>query len=302
MFRGLTSLAALLALLALSAPAAGAAEARGNDEDAIVVISGDVSVARGEVVDGVFIASGDARIAGRVDGDVVVLSGDILLSGTVDGDVFTASGKSRLLPSAEVTGDVGYGDQHPQVALDARVHGDVTREDFPDVGGLLPWIGGFVVWLAIGLSALALGALLLLIGPRAADALEERSREKVGPLIAIGIAILIVLPVMAFIAAITLVGLPLAFGLALALLPLGAVAYVVSAYVLGRRLVKPPRHRMLAFLAGLAVLRVLALVPLLGLVAGFAALVFGLGLIGAAIGAARKPADEAPAQPQIPGI
>ncbi|HET6997464.1 MAG TPA: hypothetical protein VFI03_02655 [Solirubrobacterales bacterium] len=302
MFRGLSSLAALLALLALSAPAAGAAGASGNDEDAIVVVSGDVSVARGETVDGVFIASGDARIAGHVDGDVVVFSGDVLLSGTVDGDLFTASGKARLLPSAEVTGDVGYADEHPEVALDARVHGDVTREDFPDVGGLVPWIGGFLVWLAISLSALALGVLLLLIGPRAAETLEARSRERVGPLIAIGIAILIVLPVAAFIAAVTLVGLPLALGIGLSLLPLGAVAYVVSAYVLGRRFVKPPRHRMLAFLAGLAILRVLALVPFLGLLVGLAALIFGLGLIGAAIGAAREPADEAPTPAQSPGI
>ncbi len=297
MLRGLSSLAALLATLALAAPAtAGAADAGGGDEDVLIVLAGDVSVARGETVDGVFIGSGDARIAGDVDGDVVVLNGDVLLAGRIDGDLFTADGKARLLPSAEVTGDVQYGDEHPQVSLDARVHGDVTKEDFPDLGGVLPWFGGFFIWLAIGLSAWVLGALLLLVAPRAAEALEARSREKVGPLIAIGIAILIVLPLTAFLAGITILGLPLAFGIVLSLLPLGAVAYVVSAYVLGRRLVKPPRHRMLAFLAGLAVLRLLAFVPILGLLIGLAAVVFGLGLIGAAIGAARGPADPQPAQ------
>lgn len=288
-------------MLALAAPAAvSAAEASGHADDAIVVISGDVSVARGETVDGVFIANGDARIAGDVDGDVVVFSGDVLVSGRIDGSIFTADGKARLLPSAEVTGDVAYADDRPQVALDARVEGDVTKEDLPDLGGLVPWIGGFVVWLAIGLSALILGLLLLLIAPRAADALEARSRERVGPLIAIGIAILIVLPLSAFLAAITLVGLPLALGIVLSLLPLGAVAYVVSAYVLGRRILKPPRHRMLSFLVGLAILRVAALVPILGLLVGLAAFVVGLGLIGAAIGAARESSSD-PAPAQSPG-
>jgi hypothetical protein len=294
--RGLSSVAALLATLALAAPA-GAAETTGAEaDDVVVVVVGDVSVPRGEVVDGVFIAAGDARIAGEVTGDVVIFSGDLLLSGRVDGDVFTADGTARLLPSAEVTGDVQYGDEHPQVALDARVHGDVAKEDFPDLGGLLPWVGGFLVWLAIGLSAGVLGALLLLIAPRAADALEARSRERTGPLIAIGIAILIVLPLVAFLAAITILGLPLAFGIGLSLLPLGAVAYVASAYALGRRVVKPPRHRMLSFLAGLAILRIAALVPFLGLLVGLAALVFGLGLIGSAIGAAREPDGPEPAR------
>ena len=303
MLRGFSSVAALLlAVLALAAgataaPAAVSAEgAGGGDEDAVVVVVGDVVVPRGETVGGVFIASGNARIAGRVDGDAIVLSGDVLVSGTIEGDLFTASGKSHLLPSAEVTGDVQYGDERPDVALDARVHGDVTKESWPDIGGLVPWVGGFVVWLAIGFSMLVLGGLLLLIAPRAADALEARSRERIGPLIAIGIAILIVLPLAAFLAAITIFGLPLAFGIGLSLLPLGAVAYAVSAYVVGRRIVKPPRHRMLAFLAGLAILRVAALVPILGLLVGLAALVFGLGLIGAAIGAARESADPAPAR------
>jgi cytoskeletal protein CcmA (bactofilin family) len=294
--RRLWSLATLLTLAALIAPAAvSAANAgAGDDGDAVVVISGDVAVDRGETVDGVFIASGDARIAGRVDGDVIVLSGDAVVSGRIDGDLFTASGTSRLLPSAEVTGDVGYGDEHPQVALDARVHGDVTKQDWPDVGGLFSWIGAFVIWLAVTLSLLALGALLLLIAPRAADALSARSRERLGPTIAIGIAILIVLPVTALIAAVTLVGIPLAIGIGLALLPLGAVAYLVSAYALGRRMVEPPRHRMLSLLAGLGALRVAAYVPVLGTVVGLAALVFGLGLIGVAIGSARSEPARSP--------
>ena len=291
MLRHSTFAAVALALMALAAPAAAAsaaAGASGETDSAIVVISGDVTVPRGQTVDGVFVVSGDTTIAGDVEGDVIVLSGDVVVSGRIDGDLFTAGGSARLLPSAEVTGDVGYGEEHPRVALDARVHGEVTEQDWPDVGDVFAGIGAFVIWLAVTLSLLAWGALLLLIAPRAADALYTRSRERLGPTIAIGIAIVIVLPVIAFVAAITLVGIPLALGIGLALLPLGATAYLVSAYALGRRMVEPPRHRMLAFLAGLGALRLVAFVPVLGALVGIAALIFGLGLIGAAIGAARE--------------
>lgn len=295
----LPSVAALLVLTALAAPAAAsAAGSGGHHEDAIVVLSGDVTVHRGETVDGVFIASGDATIAGRVDGDVIVLNGDVLVSGTIDGDLFTAGGTARLLPSAVVSGDVSYGDHHPEVSIDARVLGDVSKKSLPNIGSL-SWIGGFVVWLAITVSATLLGILLLLIAPRAADAIYERSRERIGPTIAIGIAILIVLPLTAFLAAITLLGIPLAVGIGLALLPLGAVAYVLAGWALGRRILKAPRGRILSFLVGIGILRIIALVPFLGALVGLAALVVGLGLIGAAIGAARTPAT--PASAQIPG-
>lgn len=279
----------LLIALGLALPAAApAAPTENHDGDAIVVISGDVTVPRGETVEGVFVASGDVRVAGDVDGDVVLISGDALVSGRIDGDLVTFGGRARLLPRAFVSGDVSYADERPVVSGDAIVRGDVTEVDWPDWGDLLPFIGVFVLWLAIGISAAILGALLLLIAPRAADAIYERSRERVGPVIAIGIAILIALPIAAAIAAVTLVGLPLAIAIGLGLLPLAAIAYVASAWALGRRIVRPPRHRIWSFLAGLAILRAAALVPLLGFLVGLAAVVFGLGLLGAAIGAARE--------------
>lgn len=293
MLRRVSSVATLVALLALLAvPAlAVAAGATGDHEDAaIVVIAGDVTVPRGETVDGVYVAAGDVTIRGHVSGDVAVLSGDVLLAGTVDGNLYTASGTARLLPSAEVGGDVSYADRRPEVSLDARVHGDVEKQEWPDFGGVLG-IGWILIWLAMSVSFALLGALLILIAPRAADSLYVRSRERVGPTLAIGVAIAIALPVAAAIAAITLVGLPLALGIGLALLPLGAVAYVATAWAIGRRILGPPRHRILSFLVGLAILRALALVPILGFLVALAAVVVGLGLIGAAIGAARGQSD-----------
>ncbi len=285
---------ALLCALALPA-SAFAVEAADNEEDAIVVISGDVTVPRGETVNAIVVADGDVRLAGHADGDVVLFSGDAIVSGRIDGDLITFGGRARLLPSAHVTGDVRYGDERPVVSGDAIVRGDVTSEDWDDSLEFLPFIGIFALWLGIGISMAILGMLLLLVAPRAADAIQARSRERVGVVIAIGFAVAICLPLAAGIAAITLVGIPLAFLLALALLPAAALAYVAAAYALGRRIVAPPRSRIWAFLAGLAILRAAALIPVLGFVVGLAAVVFGFGLIAAAIGAAREP-EAAPAR------
>ena len=287
--RLLLFIAPFLAIALLAAPACAATLPGQADDDALVVINGDVAVERGETVLGVFIVNGDARISGRVDGDVVLVAGDALVSGRVDGNVVTIAGRARLLPTAKVEGDLTYGDERPRVAPAATVEGEIQKEGWTDSLGLFPLIGAFLFWLAIGISAAVLGILLLLIAPRAADAVFAQAQTRIGPTIAIGIAILIVLPLFAGIAAITLVGLPLAIGIGLALLPLSAVAYVTAAWALGRVIVKPPHGRILAFLAGLAILRVAALAPILGLLVWLAAVIVGLGLIGAAIGAAREP-------------
>jgi hypothetical protein len=286
--RRVPSLVFLVLLAALALPALAPAQTSDHDEDAIVVISGDVTVARGETVDEIVVISGDVRLAGHVTGDVVLVSGDATISGRINGSLVTIGGQARLLPRAYVDGNVHYGDERPIVAGSAIVRGDVSKEDGLDSLDLLPFISVFFFWLAIGISMAILGSLLLLVAPRAADAIEARSRERVGPLIAIGIAVAIALPVAGAIAVVTVVGLPLAFVIALALLPLWAVAYCASAWVLGRRIVKAPRNRILAFLAGLGVLRALALAPILGFLVGIAAAIFGLGLIAAAIGAARE--------------
>jgi hypothetical protein len=289
-------LAILILLALLVVPAGAAGQTSDHEEDAIVVISGDVSVPRGESVDGIVVISGDVRVAGHVDGDVVLVSGDALVSGRIDGSLVTIGGQARVLPRALIRGNVHYGDERPVIAGSAIVRGDVSRENGFDALDLLPFISFFLFWIGVGVSMAILGILLLLIAPGAAAAIEARSRERLGLLIGFGVAIAIALPVAAAIAAVTLVGLPLGFVILLALAPLWAVAYCASAWVLGRRFVKPPRNQILAFLAGLAILRALALVPVLGFLVGLAAVIFGLGLIGAAIREARKRPAAAPAQ------
>ncbi len=281
---------ATVAVLALLAPAAAAADAEigAESDDAIIVLSGNVVVEPGQTVDGVYVASGDVLIQGHVTSDVFVLSGDVTVTGRIDGDLFIASGATQVL-AAEIGGNVIYADRHPEVSTDTVVGGEVKRLDWPDFGDGLPILGGIILWLAASVSFALLGALLILIAPRGADALIARSRERAGPTIAIGIAIAIALPALVVLAAITVVGLPLAIGLALALVPVFCVAYVVAAWALGRRLLGPPRERILAFLVGLAILRAAELVPIVGFLVTIAASVYGLGLIGAAIGAARNP-------------
>jgi hypothetical protein len=299
MLRG-WSIASLFAALALLVVLPGTAAADDRDDDTIVVITGGATVAEGETVDGVVVIDGPVTIDGTVGGDVFVVSGDTEISGEVTGDVTVIAEPAVINSGARIGGDLRYGDEEPEIASGARVDGEVSDEDWSDFrpAGLIGWA---VFWLALALSSLALGLLLLLIAPRAADAAYRQARDGAWRSAAAGLAIFILLPILAVLALATLVGLPLGLGVLLALLPLGAIAYVTTLWVVGRALVKPPRGRVLAFLAGWAIFSALLLVPFLGILAWLAATVFGLGVLGMALWRARSPTAPPPEARAAPG-
>ena len=270
-----------LALLILGlAPASAAGQtANGSERGDRVVITGPVSIDRGESVDDVVVIDGPVSVAGRVRGDLVVVSGRLAISGTVDGDVVAVAERATLAPGARIGGDLVYGDERPRVPGDATVEGDVKRVNFDDVADPAGFFGAAALWIAVSVSALVLGLVLLWLAPRALEAAFAAASTSLGSTIGWGLLLFFGLPILAVIALVTLVGIPFGVALLLALLPLYAIGYTTSAWLLGRRLVGPPRGRVLAFLAGLAILRVLAIIPILGGIVWWAATVVGLGAL-----------------------
>jgi cytoskeletal protein CcmA (bactofilin family) len=257
-----------------------------------VVITGPVTVDRGDTADDVVVVDGPVSVAGRVRGDLVVVSGSLRISGTVDGDVVTFADRAVLAPGARIGGDLKYGDERPRVPDGATVEGSIDKMNIDEITDPVGFIGAAALWIAVSVSALVLGLLLLWLAPRALDSAFAAASTRIGPAIGWGLLLFFGLPILAVIALVTLVGIPLGVALLLALLPLYAIGYTTSAWLLGRRLVGPPRGRVLAFLAGLAVLRLLAIIPVVGGIVWFAATVVGLGALMVATWRARRDSHE----------
>jgi cytoskeletal protein CcmA (bactofilin family) len=279
-----------LALLILAVTPAGAAGQATNEPSRgdRVVITGPVTIDRGQTADDVVVIDGAVSVAGTVRGDLVVVNGNLRISGTVNGDVVTFADRATLAPGARVGGDLVYADKRPLVPGGATVEGDVKRVSVDDVTDPAGFIGAAALWIAVSVSALILGLLLLWLAPRALEAAFAGASTSLGPTIGWGLLLFFGLPILAVIALVTLVGIPLGVALLFALLPLYAIGYTTSAWLLGRRLVGPPRGRLLAFLAGLAILRLLAIIPIVGGIVWFAATVVGLGALLVATWRARR--------------
>lgn len=95
------------------------------------------------------------------------------------------------------------------------------------------WAGKLAWWLAVSVSTLVVGLVLVwLVGPGAARILEA-GRTRIGPSIGLGLLLFFGLPLLAVIALVTVVGIPLGIGLLAALLLIYALGYSASGWILG---------------------------------------------------------------------
>lgn len=279
----MTSPAALVALLALAMPAPAVAAA---DH---VVVTGGVTIPRGEVAGDVFVIDGPVRIDGRVTGDVVSVAGPVTVGGRIDGSLTAVADRASLAAGASVGGDLLYGDERPVIHAGADVAGKVSDEHWAGLAAPAAMTALSVTWwIAVSTSTLLLGLALLWAAPRLAEQTWRTARTAPGPTVAWGAGLFAGLPIVASAALFTLIGLPLGVAALLALVPLGAVGYVTSAWLLGRRVARTS-EAVVAFLAGWAILRGAALIPGIGLAVAIAATAFGLGAIAVTLYGLRPP-------------
>ena len=289
------TIATLLVLLLAAASASAATDH--------VVISGGAVVPAGQTAGDVVVIDGTVRIAGHVTGDVVSVSGPVRVAGRVDGDLIAVADRAFLAPTARGGGALRYGDERPVLARGARVGGTISKEDWADTANGWGWLSLFGWWLAVSVSTLVVGALLVWLAPAALSAAQRAVRERPGAAIGWGVALALLLPVLALVALVTLVGIPLGLALLSAAIPVLLVAYATTAWIVGHRVMaNRSRSPWAALLAGWGILRVLALIPVAGALVGLAATVMGLGALAVALWRARTPrAPTARPQATAPG-
>jgi hypothetical protein len=292
---------ASLITLTFVATAAPAFAQRGGitSSDRRISVSGNVVVARGEVVTGpvaavdgsvfvrgtvtdyVVVGDGDLVVSGRATRSVVVAHGDAVISGRVRGDVVALLGRVTVTRTGSVGGDV-VSRRDPRISagtVDGEVRGVDLRGIFTGV------IIGFLayLWLAVTIMIAILGLVFVGLLPRAADT-AAAAGKRVGASFGWGALVGIVGPLTALLVLATVLGLPLGFTMLSAVNVLAPIGYVAACLIFGRLFVKGTsnRARIGAFFAGFGILRLIALLPGVGLVVWFVVCVYGIGAVSMA--------------------
>jgi hypothetical protein len=305
-------LAALLGAitLALGLTIAGADVALADDSSGglgrvLIAANGDVEVAAGEQAEAVIVTNGTARIGGTV-GNVVVNNGTLTTeSGASIGSLVVVNSTADLGAGTTIRGDISQLSSTINRADGVTVGGSVNDLAgdaaafglFLGAAGIAWWIGAAIVMLLVGLLVAGLASRQV----RMAGGCISGEPLKV---LLIGLATLIVVPLVAVLAFISLVGIPAGLALLLVALPIiGFAGYLVAAiwigeWILARRAgATTPERPYLAAVLGLVIVSVLGIIPLVtGIIS-----VFGVGSVVLAawrtLRGGPAPAVPAPAQP-----
>jgi hypothetical protein len=251
-----------------------------------VVLSGRADVPRGRTVGQVIVVHGAAVVDGVAAGDVVVFSGRITIGGQVSGNVVALDGTIVLASTAQVRGDV-ISRGAVVARKGAQVQGTVRRDAPFTLRGPAEAFGRLATWLAVTVSALTLGLALLWFAPRASDSVLATARRAPWASTGWAAGLSVAVPLLIVALAVSVVGLPLALAALLAIGLVLFVGYAWTAWVVGRLIVRPPRGRLVAFVAGLGILRVAGAVPVVGGVTWVVAGAFGVGAATVAAWSAR---------------
>lgn len=236
-------------------------------------VTGDASAAGGNIL----LADG-----GRIGGQLEAAAGNVVVEGEIGQDARVGAGTITLGPTAVVGGDFVY-DGDLDRAQGAQIDGEVREEPGVDlgvgVGGpLFPsWVGavyGFLVNFLLGAVALA-------VFPRFSE--RVASKATADPLRSAGVGLLLFVgvPILLALLFVSLIGIPLGllgsilYGFVLWL------GYVYGAFALGTWLAgfADSDSKWVALAVGLLGVSLVGFVPILGGLAQFVVLLFGLGAL-----------------------
>ena len=202
--------------------------------DGLLVGGGEITLTRGTRIGGNAILGGRRVMdLGDVDGDLLVAGQYVEIAGDVRGRTTIRAEEVVIGPKARLFGDLVVRSPNPPRIVDgAQIVGKVVL-DAPPAPGFGQRLGG-VAWAA----ALQLGLLLvawawMFFAPRLSREAAVLEWRKMGLVQGIGVAVVFGLPLVSALLAITVVGIPLAIGVAAIWAVLLLAGYASTAICLG---------------------------------------------------------------------
>ncbi|MBI4122327.1 MAG: hypothetical protein HY461_03265 [Parcubacteria group bacterium] len=280
----------------ITGPVQGNVRVAGGEVHLDGVVGKNVTVFGGNIYFGpesavgleVLAMGGSIDFDGQVGKDVRLAAGMAVLSGTIGQDAQVSVGERLVIqPSTVINGDLNYrSSRAAEVMAGATINGAVDYSPLPLKQGRSAFAWWFVAIFFIKLlSLIVLGLLMLWLVPRKLEKVAHGLTVSFGSSLGWGFITAIVVPVIALILALTVIGLPIAFVLMAGYFLTLVFACVVAAFWVGSwclaRLGKPHHGHSArakwAVVLGAVIIMVGGLIPVLGWLAVLVLMLASLG-------------------------
>ncbi len=261
----------------------------------VIVGCGEVNIAstariRGDLVFG----AGIARIDGAVEGDIKGNGGEVTISNGINGNVELEVESLTIFSTASIGGDLNYTcKEEADIQSGAQITGATThklpkvKKDWTNIFPFVFFFGVLAKVLSF-LMAFVAGVVIIFLAPRRLTSITDAIGTRPGPSAGWGAIILFLTPIAALIVCLTIIGIPVGlitlalYGIALYLAQI-PVGLFIGRWIIGRfRGVESKAIMVGALAIGLAILKLLSLIPYFGFFVGLVVALFGLGAVVAA--------------------
>lgn len=266
----------------------------GNVGRNVSVLSQNFNQGPNSTIDGdVTSAGGDAVLTGTVGRDAAISASAIRLDGRIGRNVQATTGSLTLGDRAAIAGDLSYTSRSDaKIASGASVEGEVTKstpQPKPSTGDRFGKTLRMILY--TGAAALLLSLILVLLFPQAIHAITAIGLTSFWKALLVGLVAIIVVPVIAVVAMLTIIGIPLGLVVLGTWLVVQVLAGVVAAYLLGRLIWRKQRNPALIMLLGTVALVILPHIPIVGFLVWLAASLVGNGMLLLALWRSRPKAN-----------
>jgi Polymer-forming cytoskeletal len=241
--------------ISVRAPVGDDVRAAGGDVAIENTINGELFAAAGNitlskaarVATAATLYAGNVTIDGKIDGPLKVGAQSVIINGEVNGDVRLYAEKVELGPTARIAGALQYPVSAELKKADgATVSGAITREmtkiAAPENNTKREWHmgmrGGGSLWAGTVFTFIALlacAAVLFLVFPKFSEQASNTVRNSPGQALALGFGSLLLVPMLAGLLFITILGIPLGMTLLMIYPVLLLVGYLVGVLYIARR-------------------------------------------------------------------
>ncbi len=248
----------------------------------ITTLGGSVRVDDDSDVAGSLVAgAGNVEVFGPIGKGMTVGAGALTIGNKVGSDVVAGVEELDLTSTASISGNLNYLSQKAATVANGASISGTTKHDKPPKE--VEEKENFVDALNFGwtifkfLSSLAIGLLLLFGVPvfmqKVAGAVVNRPLGALG----VGLLFLVITPIIAVILAVTVVGIPLALLVMVGYFFLIYIAKIFVSLAIGERILGAKANKIWSLVLGLGVFAVISLVPVIGGLVEFVALLLGIG-------------------------
>jgi cytoskeletal protein CcmA (bactofilin family) len=282
--------------LTITAPVDGSVRAAGNLLNLTAPVAGDAVVAGsaisvsgpGKIGRDVLAATGTLTLRGPVGRDVKASAATLTLASNVGGSVQAQVSDLVVASGATIQGPISYvSGKEASIAPDAQFGGAVQRS-VPPTRTPNPWVIGGIDFLAlirgfVGLAAF--GLMFALVFPRATAASTDMVQRRGLASFGLGLAMFVGIPALALLVCIfgaMVGGWWIGLILLAAYIVFAVLGYIAFADWVGVTIAKyahQAMHPAWSLVIGLAVVGVLTLIPFIGALVGFVAVLMGMGAL-----------------------